>query len=242
MNRTALRAAATAALLPLACAGAHAAATAYTSRAAFAADAGPLRVETFEGFATGATPGGLPALGITRIEALTGIGDATQATVGSSQSLPFPLFRAALPSGTQFLSNPLDESGRFATGALVFTLERRVRAVGAFIADDAPLGGFEIDAYKNGERVASVRLAPRTLPDSFAGLRADWGFDAFVLRAAHPDDSWGLDDLQLAAPVPEPGGWAMLAAGLGAVSMAARRRGRGAAGASCRRPPQRTAT
>lgn len=126
----------------------------------------------------------------------------TDPFVTASTALPFPMFTAGtLPSEPNFLSNNL--SGPvYATGALHFQLTAPTTAIGAFVADGSPLGGFEIEVFSGGSSLGFISVPPRTLPSSFVGVVSSQPFDTAVFRASHFQDSWGLDSLELCAGAP----------------------------------------
>ena len=107
-------------LLPTA---ANAAVTAFTNQAAFAAAAPGVVVETFESFGLG-NVSAIPSLAITSMTGFNDSGASTGQFIGSSTSLPFPMFSSPLPSGTRFLSNDLS-SPTFGTRSIDFNFSSR---------------------------------------------------------------------------------------------------------------------
>lgn len=196
----------------------HAAVTGYSDQTAFAAAAGPLAVETFEGFATGTTVASLPSLAIASLSGLDHFGTPVSQMIGSSSALPFPMFAPPLPSGTQFLSNDLD-SPSYATGEITFTFDATATAIGAYVADSAPLGGFSIEVFNGAMSLGVISVGPRTLPDSFVGIVSSMAFTSAKFYANTSGDSWGLDDLQVSA-VPEPESYALMLGGLALIGFA----------------------
>ena len=116
--------------------------------------------------------------------------------VGSSQALPFSMFLpGTLASETHFLSNRMS-GDVFATGTITFEFSTPTQAVGAWVADQSPIGGFVIEVLNGATSLGSVTLPPRTSPNSFAGLISDTPFTHATLTSSSTGDSWGLDDLE----------------------------------------------
>jgi hypothetical protein len=116
--------------------------------------------------------------------------------VYSSANLPFPMFTAGtLPSEPNFLSNLIDPPV-FATGTITFAMAGPTTAIGAFVADGAPLGDFNIEVFDGQQSLGTVTSPPRTLPDSFIGVVSTDPFDRATFRATSDVDSWGLDNLE----------------------------------------------
>ncbi|MBA3919429.1 MAG: hypothetical protein C0516_12685 [Gemmatimonas sp.] len=198
--------------------------TGYDTRGAFLAAAGPTTVQTFEGFPLGT----VLSNNLTDFSSVSGRdlnGIERNVLVGSSSSLPFPMFSDALPSGTHFVSVDM-ASPSFATGDITFTFSGAPRfAAGAFIADNSPINGFGIEAFFGTTSLGSIFVGPRNLPSSFVGLTSTTGFTAIRFFAGTANDSWGLDDLEYGAvAVPEPSSVILLS--LGAVVFAFGRRAR----------------
>jgi len=208
----------------LAVGNADAATTAYSNQATFAAAAGGVTVETFEGFSLGAATT-IASLGVTSMSGKDFAGTSVGQFVSSSAALPFPMFTPPLPSGTNYLSNQLNGPS-FATGSIDFTFGSSITAIGAFIADSSPLGGFSIEVFSGATSVGLITVGSRTLPDSFVGITSTVAFDRARFFSVSTADSWGLDNLQIgaAAAVPEPGTYALMLAGLGVGGLLARRR------------------
>ena len=187
--------------------------TGYDTRGAFLAAAGPTTVQTFEGFPVGTVLGD----NLTDFSSVSGRdlgGIARNVLVGSSSSLPFPMFSDAQPSGTHFVSVDM-ASPSFATGEITFTFAGGPRfAAGAFIADNSPINGFGIEAFLGATSLGSIFVGARTLPNSFVGLTSTTGFTAIRFFAETDGDSWGLDDLEYGAvAVPEPSSAILLSLG-----------------------------
>lgn len=191
----------------------------YTNQATFATAAGGVTVETFEGLALGAISS-LPSL---NIGSMSGLGGQF---IGSSAALPFPMFVPPLPSGTKFLSNNM-ASPTFATGSIDFFFNAPITAVGAFVADSAPLGGFSIEVFIGNASQGIITVGARTLPDSFVGITSNIAFDHARFLAVSAGDSWGLDNLQVnsATRVPEPASLALISLGLLGLCFSRRKQG-----------------
>lgn len=195
----------------------------FSEQGLWASAASPTALETFDTLPTGAVTS-LPSVGVTSMSGLN-VNDVPVGQYITSQfALPFPMFIAgALPSSPNFLSNDLSPSGGYATGSILFNFNSPLTAVGAYVADSSPLGGFSIEVFNGNTSLGSINVGPRTLPDSFVGIISDQPFTSAKFAALVTSDSWGLDNLQVAS-VPEPTTLAM--AGLGGLTawVAARRR------------------
>ena len=173
----------------------------YTNQPSFTAAVGTVSVETFESFALGPVTT-IPSLGIISMSGQNTSGNSTGQEIGSSLALPFPMFTSPLPSGTKFLSNLL-ASPTFASGGYIeFVFSSPMLAVGAFIADNTPVGNFSMGVFSGGASLGTITVAPRTLPDSFVGISSDIAFNRVRFISSN-GESFGLDNLQVAA-VPEP--------------------------------------
>jgi hypothetical protein len=201
--------------------------TSFTSQPAFAAAAGATSVITFESFLDGTAITNQLA-GIDAVSGINAFSLPASVRVGSSATLPFPMFVAGtLPSETNFLS--IDMGGvNAAAGSITFDLASSPKnAIGAFIADGAPLGGFNIELFNGALSLGSISVGPRTLPDAFVGVTSVASFTRAVFSAASTVDSWGLDNLEFSAAVtvtPEPASLALVATGVLALGGAWRRR------------------
>lgn len=206
----------------------HAQLTGYDNRAAFLSGiTGSTSVETFESFAAGTLITNQLA-GVGSVSGVNRFGSATGVFVSSSASMPFPMFTSGtpLPSGTKFLSVNMANPS-FATGSILLTMLEGSTAIGAFVADGAPLSGFSIELFNGSASLGTVSVGPRTLPNSFVGVTSVATFTSARFFGVNSNDSWGLDNLEFntASVVPEPSSWALSAAGLLAIAaMSARRR------------------
>jgi hypothetical protein len=171
--------------------------TGYDDQATWAAALGTLTLVDFEAFADGTlittefAPYGIPMV--------TGDkgGSPVDLYVTSSASLPFAMFVAGtLPSEPNFFSIDLG-SGIWGTGSITFTFSVPQVGVGAYIADQGPLGDFAIEVFDGATSLGTITVGPRTLPDSFVGIISDTPFDSATFYAVDPNDSWGMDNLEL---------------------------------------------
>jgi hypothetical protein len=202
---------------------AHASLTGYSDHGLWAAAASPTAMESFDGLSTGAVTS-LASVGVTSMSGLNFNNSAVGQYITSQFALPFPMFSSgALVSSPNFISNDMSSSGGFATGSLTFNFGGPMNAVGAFVADSSPLGGFSIELFNGTTSLGNISVGSRTLPDSFIGIVSTTSFTSAKFYAASSGDSWGLDNLEVAA-VPEPETYAMLMAGLGLLGFMARRR------------------
>ena len=171
----------------------------YTDRDAWAADVGATTtLIDFEAFADGTLiTTQLSQYGISMVSGTSDFGSPSQ-FVTASTSLPFPMFTpGTLPSEPNFLSNDLN-SPVYATGTITFTLSSPSNAIGAYVADGAPLGGFGIEVFDGPTSIGFIEVPARTLPDSFVGIISDVSFDRATFYAVTNTDSWGLDNVELA--------------------------------------------
>lgn len=103
-----------------------------------------------------------------------------------------------LPSERNFISNQIDPPG-FATGAITFTFSSPATAVGAYVADSAPLAPFVIEVFDGAVSLGAIAAPDRFLPDSFIGVVSDMPFTSATFASLSTVDSWGLDDLEFAS-------------------------------------------
>jgi len=203
---------------------AQASLTGFDNHASFEAAAGPTTLNTFESFASGTPITTLP--GITSVSGLDSGGTPVGVFVTSDTDLPFAMFTpGTLPSETNFLSNDLS-SPTFATGSITFTLASPATAIGAFVADGAPLGDFSIEVFNGTTSLGTITVGPRTLPDSFVGVVSTEAFTSARFFSVNTSDSWGLDNLEFSAAtpaVPEPSSLAVFAT-LGVLGLVGARR------------------
>jgi PEP-CTERM motif len=182
---------------------AQAAVSGFSDRDLWAAAASPTALETFDSLATGAVTS-LASVGVSSMSGVNYLGSAVGQFVTSEFALPFPMFVAGtLPSSENFLSNDMSPGGGYATGSLTFNFATPMTAVGAYVADGAPLGGFSIELFDGATSLGNISVGNRTLPDSFVGIVSTLAFTSAKFYAVNTSDSWGLDNLEVAA-VPEP--------------------------------------
>lgn len=205
----------------------QAAISGYSDHGLWAAAASPTALETFDALSTGAVTS-LASVGVTSMSGLNYLGASVGQTITNEFALPFPMFIAGtLPTSPNFISNDMSPSGGYATGSLTFTFGGPTTAVGAYVADGAPLGGFSIELFDGATSLGSISVGLRTLPDSFVGIVSTLAFTSAKFSAETLGDSWGLDNLEVSA-VPEPETYVLMLAGLAAVGTIARRRQVGA--------------
>jgi len=199
---------------------ANASVISFTNEALFLAAAGPTTTENFDSLVAGSAVTSLPSIGVTSV---TTDGDhgSTQAEVAS---LPVYLTDST-HSGNQFLASEV-ASPTFATAGLNFSLSGSATAVGLWVTDVGPLGGFVITLFDGATNVGSFTFGAQTVPDSFVGLTSSLAFNRVFVDAENEFDSWGLDDLTLSSPsaVPEPTTLALIGSGLAGALVRRRRR------------------
>lgn len=211
------------ALLSSAAISSNAAVSGFSDHASWAAAASPTAMEDFDALPTGVVTS-LASVGVTSMSGLNGLGSPVGQTITNEFALPFPMFTAGtLPSSPNFISNDMSPSGGYATGSLTFNFSGPMTAIGAYVADGAPLGGFSIEIFDGSGSLGSISVSARTLPDSFIGIVSTMSFTSAKFYAESSGDSWGLDNLEVAA-VPEPGTYALMLAGLGLIGAITRRR------------------
>ena len=198
----------------------------YSDHATWLAAVGATFLETFDGLPTGPV-GSLPSIGVTSMSGTNAGGSAVGQFITNEFALPFPMFNPPLPSAPNFISNDMSQNGGFATGQITFGFSSPRTAIGAFVADSAPLGGFSIELFAGAMSLGSISVGPRTLPDSFVGITTDTPFTAAKFGALNIIDSWGLDNLEVSTAVtsvPEPLTFVALLPGFAALGFAAKRR------------------
>jgi hypothetical protein len=177
--------------------------TRYTDHSTWlAAVSGATTLIDFEEFADGTLiTTQLSSSGISMVSGTSAFGSPNQFATAST-SLPFPMFiTGTLPSEPNFLSNDLS-SPVFATGTITFELSSPHIAIGAYVADQSPLGGFGIEVFDGPTSLGFIEVPDRTLPNSFVGVISDIPFNRATFYAINEADSWGLDNVELA-----PAGW-----------------------------------
>jgi hypothetical protein len=179
----------------------------YADHAAWVAAAGPTTLVTFESFPNGTQI----TTQLDCVKLVSGFSPnpfppgPVNVFVTASTSLPFPMFVAGnLPSEPNFLSNDLSPQGGSATGATTFDMSWPTTAIGAYVADSAPLDGFRIEVFLSNVNLGSITVPARTLPNSFVGLVSSSPFDKAVFSSLSTTDSWGLDNLEYNCNVPTP--------------------------------------
>ncbi len=172
--------------------------TGYTSHTSWLAAAGTTTTVFFESISSGTSiTTQLDSFGISMVTGESGAGAPVDQIVLSSAALPFAMFTAGtLPSEPNFISNDLS-SPYYGTGEIVLELNHNATAIGAYVADGAPLDNFCIEVFNGAVSLGFIAVTPRTLPDSFVGIISDDPFNKAVFYAASTTDSWGLDNLEL---------------------------------------------
>jgi hypothetical protein len=198
---------------------ANASVISFTNEALFLAAAGSTTTENFDSLAAGSAVTSLPSIGVSSVTT-NGENGSTQAEVAS---LPVYLTDST-HSGNQFLASEVADP-TFATAGLNFSLSGTATAVGLWVTDVSPLGGFVITLFDGATNVGSFTFGPQTVPDSFVGLTSSLAFNRVFVDAENEFDSWGLDDLTLnTAQVPEPTTLALLGFGLAGAVVRRRQR------------------
>ncbi|MCA8978128.1 MAG: hypothetical protein KDC98_25600 [Planctomycetes bacterium] len=174
-------------------------ATGYDDHALFAAAAGNLLLADLEGLPSGTLL--TNQLLSTLISGFTGSSQfgpgPTSQYATASTSLPFPMFvSGTLPTEPNFCSNDL-ASPVYATGEITVQYLVPIYATGAYVADQAPLGGFQIEVFLAGVSQGLIQVSPRTLPSSFVGIISTVPFDSARFSALSQYDSWGLDNIEV---------------------------------------------
>ena len=222
---------------PLTTGGFLATLTGFGDHAAWAAAVGSTTLIDFESFADGTEINAeLAPFGISNVSGTSDNevppGPTTQ-WVTSSGSLPFSMFIAGtLPSETKFLSNLLlFPGGPAATGTITFEFSSPRTAVGAYYADQSPIGNQLIELFDGALSLGSICLPGAALPNSFVGVISTSSFTSCKFYAESPFDSWGLDNLEFSGSsslgtnycsvVPNSSGSPALMSAFGSASVAA---------------------
>jgi hypothetical protein len=191
----------------------HAAITSYDSPASFLAAVGATGVDTFAGFSiTGATPSPINrAAGAfnytgTATDGFFGAGttgDPWLSTNTASDTITLtPTSAGVAGIGGNFFGSNL--SGLFALGELTITA---------------------VDSF--GSSATSTVNATSPTGGSFLGFVSTGTIASLTITATQPAGAFlwpTVDNLTLAAPIPEPGTYALMLGGLGLVGFLARRR------------------
>lgn len=106
-------------------------------------------------------------------------------------------------SGERFLSSELG-APTFATAGLNFQFGAPQSAIGFYVIDGGPLGGFRIDLFSGGVNVGGFSFPEQVSSYGFVGLISTVSFDRADVDALVAGDSWGLDDLTTQPPPPSP--------------------------------------
>lgn len=176
----------------------------FTDHASWKIAAGSTILINFEAFADGQQiTTQLQTDGISLVSGVSTHG-ATDQFVSASTSLTFGMFvPGTLPTEPNFLSN-CTCGNIFGTGSLTFDMDGPTTAIGAFIAEGAPLDNFSIELFDGVNSLGTITVPPVALPNSFTGVVSDTPFDRAVFFAVNPNDSWGVDNLEHNGQQPLP--------------------------------------
>lgn len=191
---------------------ASAATQVHTSAATFAAAAGTLKTETFGTAAADVTPAAGAAYA------------ASDFVVHGAWILDAPTTRRAIDSSTNLF---IDVS---LGGWADLRFDQPIRAFGAWFANAPVTIKVDADSLAGfGSYQHLADLAPANEALQFIGFTSDQPFNRLVFEGAGCcSRAFAIDNVAYAAtlaPVPEPGGWALLAGGLAALARLRRRAG-----------------